>query len=334
MATVEQTSRSAAPDRRTLWSVFRAATRAPSVHNTQPWRWVADGVRLDLFSDLDRLLPGTDPRGRQQMISCGAILHHVITASVAHGWAVATERFPDPGDPDHLARLTLRPAEGPVPDDTERTRAMDRRYSDRLAMLPLTDPRPVMARLRAAVLPFEQEFEVLDPAVRPRLASLSDRHTATRRDDPFYQQELSWWTGHSEGPDGISAQALASASEYGRTDVGRAFPPAQGSDRRPGLADQATLALISSYGDSPRQWLLAGEALSAVLLDCTVAGLSTCPLTHVTELDAERRMLAMLLPEAGALPQVLVRIGTAPEGEEPPPPTPRRPLTDVVEFRA
>ncbi len=314
--------------------MFRAATRAPSVHNTQPWRWVVDGARVDLFSDPDRLLPSMDPQGRQQLISCGVVLHHVITASAGHGWAADTELFPEPGDPDHLATLMLRPAAGPAPDETERTRAMDRRYTDRLPMLPISDPRPLIAALRAEVLPFEQEFEMLDPGVRPRLASLSDRHAATRLDDPFYQQELAWWTGRSEGPDGVPEEVLASTSEYGRTDVGRAFPRALRSDRRRGLADQAVLALISSYGDSPRQWLLAGEALSVVLLDCAVAGLVTCALTHLTELEPERRMLAMLQSQPESFPQVLIRIGTAPGDEQPPTPTPRRPLAEVVEFRA
>ena len=39
------------------------ALRAPSVHNTQPWRWridTADGV-VELYADRGRQLSATDP---------------------------------------------------------------------------------------------------------------------------------------------------------------------------------------------------------------------------------------------------------------------------------
>ncbi|WP_407671113.1 Acg family FMN-binding oxidoreductase [Nocardia stercoris] len=326
-------SRSAAPDRRTLLAVFRLATRAPSLHNTQPWRWVADGAHLDLFADIDRLLRAADPQGRQELISCGVVLHHAVTALAAHGWRAEIDYFPDACDPDHLAALSLRQTAGASAADVELARAMDERYSDRLPMLPPHGLEQLVPRLRAAVSAYELDFDVLPEAGRARLAALSDRHAADRDNDALYQQELSGWAGHADAPEGVPPSSLVSAAEFARTDVGRAFPAAPHAQRRAGLSDRAEVAVISSYGDSPLQWLFTGAALSAVLLECTVAGLSTCPLTHITETTADRRALAMLLPQPAPLPQALVRIGTAPDDDRPPP-SPRRPLVDVVEFRS
>ncbi|MEU2035877.1 hypothetical protein [Nocardia amamiensis] len=98
--------------------------------------------------------------------------------------------------------------------------------------------------------------------------------------------------------------------------------------RRDHLEDQARLVVLSTDGDSVMQWLRTGEALSAVLLECTAAGLATCALTHITELPTGRKLLTNLIPRRGT-PQVVIRIGTAPEGSELIPPTPRRPLTDI-----
>src|SRR5689334_19638256 len=67
------------PDHPTVLAAMRMASRAPSLHNTQPWRWIFDGVRLHLYRDDDRLLTSADPLGRQLVISCGAMLHHVRT---------------------------------------------------------------------------------------------------------------------------------------------------------------------------------------------------------------------------------------------------------------
>lgn len=97
------------------------------------------------------------------------------------------------------------------------------------------------------------------------------------------------------------------------------------------IRDRAKLVVLSTTGESVTQWLHTGEALLAVLLECTAAGLATCALTHITELPAGRSVIAGLLPHA-RVPQVLVWIGTAPD-EQPPPPTPRRPLPDVFTER-
>jgi hypothetical protein len=78
--------------------------------------------------------------------------------------------------------------------------------------------------------------------------------------------------------------------------------------------------------------LRSGEALSALLLDATMAGLATCTLTHITELPASRTVVTELIGR-DTIPQVLIRVGLAPAIEEIPPPTPRRPIDDVFEDR-
>lgn len=55
-------------------AVVRAASLAPSIHNTQPWRWVRAGGGLDLYADPGRQLTVADPAARQLLLSCGAAL--------------------------------------------------------------------------------------------------------------------------------------------------------------------------------------------------------------------------------------------------------------------
>ncbi|WP_280479659.1 hypothetical protein [Nocardia asiatica] len=76
------------------------------------------------------------------------------------------------------------------------------------------------------------------------------------------------------------------------------------------------------------RWLRTGEALSAVLLECTAAGPATCALTHIAELPTTRGLLAGLIPRPGS-PQVLIRVGTAPDDASMMPPTPRRPVMEI-----
>ena len=91
---------------------------------------------------------------------------------------------------------------------------------------------------------------------------------------------------------------------------------------------------IISYISSPDAVVLdyaCGEALSAVLLECTLAGMATCTLSHLTELQSSRHLIGTLTGRA-AMPQVLIRVGEAPVLGEVPPMTPRRPLDDVLTF--
>src|ERR1700752_3101839 len=80
------------------------ACRAPSYHNSQPWRWVLDGDHLELFLDPDRLV-ATDSSGRQAVISCGAVLDHLRVALAAAGIGVNVDRYPNPNDHRHLATI-------------------------------------------------------------------------------------------------------------------------------------------------------------------------------------------------------------------------------------
>lgn len=64
--------------------VARAAL-APTVHNTQPARWVRDANVLSLFCDTNVGLAAGDPTGRDAALSCGAVLEGMILALSAHG---------------------------------------------------------------------------------------------------------------------------------------------------------------------------------------------------------------------------------------------------------
>ncbi|ETW23419.1 hypothetical protein MGAST_14400, partial [Mycobacterium gastri 'Wayne'] len=118
------------PDAGALRAVLTLATRAPSVHNTQPWRWRVGAASLDLFSEPDMQLHSTDPDGRDLIISCGVALHHCVVALASMGWHAKVNRLPDPDDPCHLATIQVQPHD---PDHAEiaLAAAIPRRRTDR-----------------------------------------------------------------------------------------------------------------------------------------------------------------------------------------------------------
>ncbi|MFX0581240.1 Acg family FMN-binding oxidoreductase [Nocardia nepalensis] len=325
-------SLSSVPDESTVLAAMRLASRAPSVHNTQPWHWVFDGARLHLYRDDDRLLTSADPMGRQLVISCGAMLHHVRTALAAQGWHTDTTRLPDSERAGYLAVVELRPWPDPPSGVLTRADAIERRRTDRLPMAAPAGWPQLVHIARMLVTPHDVELDILDESARTALAAASEQATATRRYDLDYQTELHWWAGHSGDTEGVPREALVSDAESARVGVGRAFPTAPHSERRGALDDHAGLLVLSSPGDSVAAWLHTGEALSAVLLECTSAGLASCALTHITELPEVRKAIAGMLAHPG-IPQVVIRVGSVPGDEPEPAPTPRRAVSEFLTVR-
>jgi hypothetical protein len=220
------------PDRKVILDAVTLACRAPSLHNSQPWRWVADGAALHLFADRKRLVPATDRSGREMILSCAAVLDHLRVAIAAAGWDTAVARFPDPTQPDHVAAVEFGPL--PIVGDAQRARAhaIHRRRTDRL---PFAAPRgwdTLESTLRGLVYGEVVMLDVVPDDARPQLADASRLTESLRRQDPTYQSELYWWTSPFEIDQGVPPTSGVSASEASRVDVARAFPTTGYGERR------------------------------------------------------------------------------------------------------
>ncbi|MGO9030933.1 Acg family FMN-binding oxidoreductase [Mycobacterium sp.] len=309
------------------------ACRAPSVHNSQPWRWVAEGAGLHLFVDRCRWVHSADRSGREAIISCGAVLDHLRIAMVAAGWQAHIERFPNPNNRDHLASLEFSPLEFVTDAQRKRTEAILQRRTDRLPLGRPTYWASFEPVLRSSVDESVAMLDVLSDDVRPQLVEASQLTEALRRDDASYHAELQWWTSPFALSEGVPPDALASDSEQQRVDVARDFPSRSHLDRRVDVAvDWSKVLVLSTAEDTRTDVLRCGEALSTVLLECTMAGMATCALTHLIELRDSRDIVRTLIGGRGE-PQVLIRVGIAPPMEDLPAATPRRPLDDVLEIR-
>src|SRR5262245_1870724 len=94
-----------------LMDCLTAATAAPSIHNTQPWRFDVHGEQIDVYADRLRQLDVLDPTGREMIISVGAAVLNLRVAVLAHGRMPIFRPFPELGRPDLVARVTVGPPE-------------------------------------------------------------------------------------------------------------------------------------------------------------------------------------------------------------------------------
>jgi Nitroreductase family len=312
--------------------VVRTACRAPSLHNSQPWQWVFNRGQLRLFLDPSRILD-TDHSAREALISCGAVLDHLRVAMAAAGWQSHIDRFPNPDSPNHLASIEFTPAEFVTERDRRLASAIGARRTDRLPFSAATEWQSIEAVVTSSANRQAVHLEVIADDLQPRLEEAAQIADSLRMYDTPYHNELHWWTAPFEPSEGIPYSALISAAEGDRVGIGRTFPVPRRPERRLEIPeDHAKILLLSTDSDARADALAAGEALSAALLECTMAGLATCPVTHLTEVTVTRDLIRSLMGY-DAVPQVLIRVGVVPVTEKVPPPTPRRPLSAVLRLK-
>lgn len=312
-----------------LEAAARAALYAPSVFNTQPWRWQISGDTLELHADRTRALPVTDPDGRLLLLSCGTALHHARITLQAAGCNVHVERLPHGITADLLARVTVG---GPADADAEAERAaaaITVRRTDRRAFSDQRVPEELVARLRQTVEAQGAYLHVVRRDQMPMLATSTARAADAETHDPAYRAELEQWTDRpADSGDGVPADTAVQRAPR-RVPV-RDYAPGAPARLVPGEGFDLGASYVVLFGltDQPEALLRGGEALSALLLTATAEGLATAPMSDTIEVEWPRHLLKDLLSGIGE-PYLTVRLGYQ-DAAAPLPPAPRRHAAGVI----
>ncbi len=316
------------PDVETLRSALMLAVRAPSVHNSQPWRWEVGEHSLHLYADRDRHLPQTDPDSRDFMMSCGAALNHCVVALAALGWSSKVHRFPNAADRDHVASIELR-RQQPADADIALASAIPRRRTDRRNYSPWPVSHGDIALMGARAARAGVTMRRVDDLTKLKqiVAEAAWRHA----DNYDYGAELAAWSGRYASTAGVPARSTpapdAAAALPSRWFAGSALAQHPDVD---GAEDNAVVVALGTAEDDDLARLRAGEATSLILLTATALGLASCPITEPLEIAETRDAVRADVLGNEGYPQMLLRIGWAPVNSDPLPSTPRRELSEVV----
>src|SRR5262245_4970234 len=314
-----------------LRRVVELAQRAPSVHNTQPWRWRGSNGSLELYADRTRQLTAGDPDGRNLVISCGTVLHHARVVARALGWRASVTYLPDPGQPDLLARVELSRRK-PRPDAAHVLEAVDRRCTDRRRFTSWPVPDDRLTHLAGCATEWgSRALPLTDVSERFRAELLVNRALDLQAADSAVQSEQKAWVDHGSG-DGVPHSVLPGPLEVVSQRSSRFTTGLLDDPDATGVDGSDGLVVICAPTDDPPAWLRAGEALSAMWLDATTDGLSIVPLSQVIEVPETRDALRLDVLGGLANPLVLVRVGWQAISRSQLPRTPRRPVDEVLEL--
>jgi nitroreductase len=318
----------------TIEAALALAVRAPSVHNSQPWRWLVGSDTVDLYADRDRELTKIDPEGRDLLLSCGAALQHLTVALAALGWATEVQRLPTAEDPYHLARVTVvengaEQEQCAAERDIEMAAAIPRRRTDRRLFSAWPVPRSAISLMAGQAARYGVGLRQVDDPVQ--LTEIVTRAVREHLSDAEYLAELTRWSGRRGTAAGVPAESTP-APLHRAAFSARVFANPQLSQPAGAQAqdDAGVTLILATETDERIDHLRAGEATGAVLLTATAAGLAACPLTEPLEVTETRAELQDKLLGGEMFPQMLLRIGWAAVNADPLPATPRRPLNAVA----
>ena len=315
---------------RALSAAATTAGYAPSIYNTQPWRWRLSSDELNLHLDHNRALDVTDPDSRLAILSCGVALHHALVSLAAEGWHAILTRLPDPAHPDHLARLRLQ-RRIPVSLEARRHRqTIELRHTDRRPTAGDPIDADKLDFIVAAVESAGAGLHLLQPDQVHDLAGAADQAQRAEAEDVAWQAEVAYWTGGTR-PLGTGIPDAAIPDQATQTTVpGRDFGhhgdlPVSGA-----YEHAAAFAVLYGPEDGEMDWLRAGEALSAAWLTATELGLSVLPLSATVEVAVTRERMRGLLSGLGR-PHLVLRFTTGDPAGAPAAHTPRLPAAQILD---
>jgi hypothetical protein len=311
----------------TLETLIAASVAAPSIHNTQPWRFRLDPdtVTLEIRAVAERGLRHTDPSGRALHISVGCALFNLRVAIAHSGWEPVTRRLPRPHEPELLATVrlsgTTRSSTAPQLYD-----ALWRRHSSRFPFSDRPVPASVLTELAEAA---HAEGAVLDlpgPGRTDRLLRLTREAEQRNTADAGRATESRRWVHPPNGESlGIPPEAI------GPQDFREQIPARDfGAHRHPAtlaarpFEKRPSIAVLSTLHDRRTDWLRAGEALERLLLVATTHGVRASLLHQALEWPDLREQLADGRREHA---QMVLRLGYGPQG----PASPRRTVGQSLE---
>lgn len=310
-------------------NLLSMAGRAPSILNSQPWKFHVTRYMIELYADSSRRLR-SDLAGREMLISCGAALFGLRLGVRLLGYQPITAVLPDPDRPNLLATVRLGDRLSVTEAERQMIDALPHRHTHRGPFAPLALPPGLLIGLQHDAVSEHAELALIDrPFDYDRLATIVAMAARSKRTDETARADVRRWVRSPDvrARDGVPASAIPAHPGPGPgrlaqrdLDLGRGFGllPSGG-------APAAATAVLLTMADTRADWVRAGQALNRLLTHAATKWVFASLHSQALEAAKVRDLIRAKLALPGA-PQVLLEFGVAQAAQA----TARRPASELV----
>ena len=290
------------------------ARLAPSVHNTQPWKFQTDETTISLLPAPERFLDNGDPTKRELWISLGVCLETILQAANGLGLTatIKSVQTNSLNSPVAVIEVSLNGAA----DQTILT-AITNRHSYRGKMRPLNLPDTFAAECQRTIADIGGVSALLaeDPKDIQQIADYTNKGMRLALSSPAFRRELAElihpnWSKSRTGMHGfvLNKGMLGSVWEKISMKHGLSLKAKAYADKQKVLESSALL-FVAANGDVPHFWLNAGRAYMRLALLITRYGFAHSTIAAPIEAASFHEDIEKILSTTGRI-QTMMRIGS------------------------
>ncbi len=308
-----------------MTELIEYARLAPSVHNTQPWKFHIEGLAISLFVAEERTLTAGDPTHRELWISLGACLESLLYAAKGLGFSADIRNLQTESVTSEIASIELTPS---LARDQVLLDLLKKRHSYRGPMVPTTIQPSLLKACRRSIADFSNTSVHLmtEKSSINQVAEFTYRGLLFALSIPVFRKELAEhihtnWSAAKTGLHGFALNLGVMKSMWEKWSIALGLglkQKAQADKQR--VLDATGLLFIASKGDVPQFWFEAGRAYIRTAIEVTRAGFVQSTITAPVEAGDLHENIEKLVQTTNRI-QTMTRIGK-----------PDRPVTSTTSF--
>ncbi len=295
------------------------SSKAPSGHNSQPWRFIVKGNSVEIHPDLSCALPVVDPDNRELFISLGCATQNICIAASHFAYQCHWEIKQSPQGSYYII-TTFNESESIVKDDL--FEFIEKRQTNRSVYNGKNVDNEVIAELQAlvdedgiglyALQNGEAHFQIIKEAIL--------KGNEIQMNDVAFKQELLSWIRFNQKEvnkrqNGLTYKVMGAPpmpSFIGKAIV-KSFltPEKQNKSDAEKIDSSSHFILLTSKNNTIQEWVGLGMTLQKLLLRLTKLGIACAYLNPPCELQALASQLQQQLPINHEHPSIILRIGYA-----------------------
>ena len=297
--------------------LVRHATRAPSSHNTQCWKFAlgGDGRSITVLPDLARRCPAVDPDDHHVFVSLGCATENLIQAALAHGLK-GEAKFESASD---AVRVTLEPTQALT---TSLFTAIPLRQCTRgdYDGKPLSGEELTLLQRAGSSDTVRLLLLTQRPAMEQTLDYVMQGNTAQLADAAFVRELKAWI--RFNGADAVRTRDGLYSVSSGNPNIPSwvgdlafrwVFTPKGENDKYARqVRSSAGIAVFVGQVADKAHWMEVGRCYERFALQATALGIRNAFLNQPVEVAALRPPFAAALGLAGQRPDLVVRFGRGP----------------------